>query len=162
CLHDHLSLVRDEAIEICCLTVSSCSVGMLSSRRFSIDASPCLKAFMLPGRPLLPLTPPLPWNACHSYPNRHRMIFVYSIRDMFVCSLGKTFGHLSDRAKKIEIYKALTLGHYIRNKVFVSHFVTCRVSPLAAHPRVGLVRIAWRVRRALLFYRPKAERALVF
>jgi len=49
------------------------------------------------------------------------MIFVYSIRDMFVCLLAKTFGHLSDRAKKIEIYKALTLGHYIYNKVFVSH-----------------------------------------
>src|SRR5262245_60032952 len=48
------------------------------------------------------------------------MIFVYSIRDMFVCLLAKTFGHLSDRAKKIEIYKALTLEHYIYNKVFVS------------------------------------------
>ena len=66
------------------------------------------------------------------------------------------------QSQKIVIEKALTLEHYIRNKVFVSHFVTCRVSPLAAHPRVGLVRIAWRVRRALLFYRPKAERALVF
>src|SRR5262245_42598383 len=42
-------------------------------------------------------------------------------------------------------------AHYISTKVFVSRFVTCRVSPLAAHPRVGLVRIAWRVRRALLF-----------
>src|SRR5262245_54103803 len=127
---------------------------MLSSRRFSIDASPCLKAFMLPGRPLLPLTPPLPWNACHSYPNRHRMIFVYSIRDMFVCSLGKTFGHLSDRAKKIEIYKALTLGHYIRNKVFVSHFVTCPLFAFACYSRFRFVSIAWRVRRSFVFLRP--------
>jgi hypothetical protein len=39
---------------------------------------------------------------------------------MFVCSLAKTFGHLSDRAKKIKIDKALTLEHYTRNKVFVS------------------------------------------
>src|SRR5215467_7088350 len=125
-------------------------------------ASPFLKAFLLPGGPLLPLTPPLPGMPAIAYLEPYRMIFVHSIRTIFVCSVRKTFGHLSDRAKKIEIYKALTLGHYIRNKVFVSHFVTCRVSPLAANPRVGLVRIAWRVRRALLFYRPKAERALVF
>src|SRR6516164_580221 len=59
------------------------------------------------------------WNACHSYPNRHRMIFVYSIRDMFVCSLAKTFGHLSDRAKKAVIDR-LTVEHHTPNKVFVS------------------------------------------
>jgi hypothetical protein len=39
---------------------------------------------------------------------------------MFVYSLAKTFGHLSDRAKKIQIDKALTLEHYTRNRVFVS------------------------------------------
>src|SRR5262249_24286270 len=50
------------------------------------------------------------------------MIFVYSIRDMFVCSLAKTFGHLSDRWKNPKRYKALTMEHYIRNKVFVSPF----------------------------------------
>jgi hypothetical protein len=48
------------------------------------------------------------------------MIFVYSIRDMFVCSLAKTFGHLSDRAKKQVIDRVLTMEHYICNKVFVS------------------------------------------
>jgi len=48
------------------------------------------------------------------------MIFVYSIREVFVCSVQKTFGHLSDRAKKIEIDKALSLEHYTCNKVFVS------------------------------------------
>src|SRR5215813_1567253 len=48
------------------------------------------------------------------------MIFVYSIRDMFVCSLAKTFGHLSDRAKKTVIDRLLTLEHYISSKVFVS------------------------------------------
>src|SRR5262245_58617677 len=61
------------------------------------------------------------WNACNSYPELYRMMFVHSIREIFVCSLRKTFGHLSDRAKKIEIDKALTLEHYICNKVFVSH-----------------------------------------
>jgi hypothetical protein len=35
-------------------------------------------------------------------------------------SLIVTFGHLSDRAKKTEIDKALTLEHYTPNKVFVS------------------------------------------
>jgi len=48
------------------------------------------------------------------------MIFVYSTREIFVCLLRKTFGHLSDRAKKTEIDKALTLEHYTLNKVFVS------------------------------------------
>jgi hypothetical protein len=51
------------------------------------------------------------------------MIFVYSIRDMFVCSLVKTFGHLSDTAKKIVIDSVLTLEHYTPNKVFVSPVV---------------------------------------
>src|SRR5215467_14996828 len=44
----------------------------------------------------------------------------HSIREIFFCSLRKTFGHLSDRAKKIEIDKTLTLEHYTTNKVFVS------------------------------------------
>src|SRR5262249_59697234 len=35
------------------------------------------------------------------------MIFVYSIRDMFVCSVRKTFGHLSDRCKKLTDMKRL-------------------------------------------------------
>src|SRR5262245_140989 len=63
------------------------------------------------------------WNACHSCPEIG-MIFVYSIGDMFVCSLVKTFGHLSDRWKNPKRYKALTMEHYIRNKVFVSPFST--------------------------------------
>jgi hypothetical protein len=53
------------------------------------------------------------WNHCSND-------FVYSTREIFVCSLRKTFGHLSDRAKKIEIDKALTLEHYIINNAFVS------------------------------------------
>ena len=60
------------------------------------------------------------WNACHSYPESYRMIFVHSIREIFVCSLRKTFGHLSDRAKKTVIDRVLTQEHYIINKVFVS------------------------------------------
>ena len=48
------------------------------------------------------------------------MIFVYYIRVTFVCSLAKTFGHLSDRCKKIKRYEAFTMGHYISNNVFVS------------------------------------------
>src|SRR5262245_30760431 len=48
------------------------------------------------------------------------MIFVYSIGHMFVCSVGKTFGHLSDRAKKQMIDRVLILEHYTPNKVFVS------------------------------------------
>jgi hypothetical protein len=60
------------------------------------------------------------WNACHSYPESYRMIFVYSIRDMFICSLAKTFGHLSDRWKKPKRYKSVTMEHYISSKAFVS------------------------------------------
>src|SRR5215471_5748923 len=78
-------------------------------------ASPCLNAFILPG---VRLTPPLPGMPATT--TLIGMIFVYSIRDMFVCSLAKTFGHLSDRAKKTEIDRVLTLEHYTCNKVFVS------------------------------------------
>jgi hypothetical protein len=60
------------------------------------------------------------WNACQSYPESYRMIFVHSIREIFVCSLRKTFGHLSDRAKKTVTNRVLTLEHYTCNKVFVS------------------------------------------
>ena len=59
-------------------------------------------------------------NACHSYPEPYRMIFVHSIREIFVCSVRKTFGHLSDRAKKTMRITVLTSEHYIRNKAFVS------------------------------------------
>jgi len=48
------------------------------------------------------------------------MIFVHSTRDMFVCSLRKTFGHLSDRAKKTMVNRMLIQEHYISTKVFVS------------------------------------------
>jgi hypothetical protein len=48
------------------------------------------------------------------------MIFAYSTREIFVYSLRKTFGHLSDRAKKLVIHSVLTLEHYTLNKVFVS------------------------------------------
>jgi hypothetical protein len=70
-----------------------------------------LEGVHMPGGPLLPLTPPLP--GMPAIATLIGMIFVYSIRDMFVCSLAKTFAHLSDRAKKIEIDKALTLERYI-------------------------------------------------
>jgi hypothetical protein len=60
----------------------------------------CLKAFMLPGGPLLPLIPPLPGMPAIVTPNRYR-IFIHSIREIFVCSLRKTFGHLSDSYKII-------------------------------------------------------------
>src|SRR5262249_11682006 len=52
------------------------------------------------------------WNHCTND-------LVHSIRDMFVCSPAKTFGHLSDRAKKQVIAKVLTMEHYTSNKVFV-------------------------------------------
>jgi hypothetical protein len=48
------------------------------------------------------------------------MIFVHSIREIFVCSVRKTFGHLSDRAKKPVINGVLIQEHYTGNKVFVS------------------------------------------
>src|SRR5215471_14440701 len=41
----------------------------------------------------------------------------HSTREIFVGSLRKTFGHLSDRAKKIKIDKTFTLEHS-PNKVF--------------------------------------------
>src|SRR5215813_13924483 len=107
---------------ICCRTLSSGGDKSPASCLFSMAASPCLNAFWFPGGPLLPLTPPLPGMPAIVYLEPYRMIFVHSIRTIFVCSVRKTFGHLSDRAKKIEIYKALTLGHYIYNKVFVSRY----------------------------------------
>jgi hypothetical protein len=58
------------------------------------------------------------------------MIFVYSIRDMFVCSLAKTFGHLSDRWKKRKRFKVLMMEHYITNiALFLIRFP---LSPIAA------------------------------
>jgi hypothetical protein len=51
---------------------------------------------------------------------RTGMMFVHSIREIFVCSLRKTFGQLSDRAKKIVRISVVTSEHYINNKVFVS------------------------------------------
>jgi hypothetical protein len=59
-------------------------------------------------------------NACRSYLEPYRMILVHSIREIFVCSRRKTFGHLSDSAKKQVIDAILTLEHYTPNKVFVS------------------------------------------
>ena len=75
---------------------------------------------MLSGRSASTFKSAFAWNACHTYLEPYRSIFVHSIREIFVCSLRKTFGHLSDRAKKIEIDNALTLEHYTDNKVFVS------------------------------------------
>jgi hypothetical protein len=48
------------------------------------------------------------------------MMFVQCISEIFVCSPAKTFGHLSDSAKKQVIDRALMLEHYTSNKVFVS------------------------------------------
>jgi hypothetical protein len=75
---------------------------------------------MLSGRSASTFKSAFAWNACHSLPRTVPEIFFHSIREIFVCSLRKTFGHLSDRAKKIEIDNALTLEHYTDNKVFVS------------------------------------------
>ena len=71
------------------------------------------------------------WNTCHSYPESYRMIFVYSIKEIFVCALRKTFRHLSDRAKKTVINRVLIQEHYISNNAFVSREV---VLPLGIHP----------------------------
>src|SRR5262245_14656701 len=76
---------------------------------------------MLPGGPLLPLTPPLPGMPAITTPeivppDDFRLFYQSDVR-LF---RPKRFGHLSDRAKKIEIDKALILEHYIYNKVFVS------------------------------------------
>ena len=43
-------------------------------------------------------------------------VHVYSIRDMFVCSLVKTFGHLSDKAKKTVIDRIITLETILQIK----------------------------------------------
>ena len=59
----------------------------------------------------------------------------HSTREIFVWSLRKKFGHLSDRAKKIVIDRALTLGHYIYNKVFpasISSRIICSTVVRAA------------------------------
>jgi hypothetical protein len=75
---------------------------------------------MLPGGPLLPLTPTLPgMPAIVTFNPFHDDFRLFYQRD-FVCSLRKTFGHLSDRTKKIEIDKVLILEHYTPKKVFVS------------------------------------------
>jgi hypothetical protein len=80
------------------------------------------------------------WNACHSYPDSLRMIFVSFYQRDIRLLIAKTFGHLSDRAEKTETDRALTQEHYTSNKVFVSRngitafaYVSanarCRVSP---------------------------------
>jgi hypothetical protein len=51
-------------------------------------------------RPAPALIPPLPGMPAIVTPNRYR-IFIHSIREIFVCSLRKTFGHLSDSYKII-------------------------------------------------------------
>src|SRR5262245_57052341 len=48
---------------------------------------------------------------------------------MFVCSLAKNIRTSLGQSQKIEIDKALTLEHYIPNKVFVSpvgHHISCQ------------------------------------
>jgi hypothetical protein len=74
---------------------------------------------MLPGGPLLPLTPPLPGMPDIVTLNRDDFRLFYQ-RDIRLFT-PKRFGHLSDRWKKRKRYKALMMGHYIRNKVFVSY-----------------------------------------
>jgi len=73
---------------------------------------------VLPGRPLLPLTPPLPGMPAivESFSDDFRSLYQNDFRLFTV----KTFGHLSDRCKKIKRYEAFMMGHYIPNKVFVS------------------------------------------
>ena len=86
------------------------------------SCKPVLEGVHVAWRSTSPFDSAFAWNACHSYANSSiRMIFVYSIRTIFVCSLAKTFGHLSDRAKKTVIDRVLIREHYIYNKVFVSH-----------------------------------------
>src|SRR5262245_8951864 len=81
-------------------------------------ASPCLKAFMLPGGPLLPLTPPLPGMPAITALGRDdfRLFYQSYVRLFTVKNIRTSFG----QSQKIEIDKALTLEHYIYNKVFVS------------------------------------------
>ena len=55
---------------------------------------------------------------------RTGMMFVHSIREIFVCSLRKTFGHLSHRSKKTVINGVVNQEHYIGNNAFVSRDAT--------------------------------------
>jgi hypothetical protein len=67
------------------------------------------------------LTPPLPGMPAivsRTVPDDFRSFYQRDFR-LFTAK-NKTFGHLSDRTKKIEIDRVLTLEHYTCNKVFVS------------------------------------------
>src|SRR5215468_4317591 len=83
-------------------------------------ASPCLKAFMLPGGPLLPLTPPLPGMPAIVTLNPFHDHFRLFYQNDFRLFTLKTFAHLSDTSTKAKITPAVSAERYIYNKVFVS------------------------------------------
>src|SRR5215831_20889920 len=59
----------------------------------------------------------------------------HSTREIFVGSLRKTFGHLSDTSKKAERTSAVSPEHYIHNKVFpasISSRIVCSTVVRAA------------------------------
>src|SRR5262249_42774991 len=99
-------------------TQCRCLMTIRTARRLLNSRQRCLKAFVLPGGPLLPLTPPLPGMPAivESFSDDFRSLYQNDFRLFTV----KTFGHLSDRCKKIKRYEAFMMGHYIPNKVFVS------------------------------------------
>jgi hypothetical protein len=72
---------------------------------------PCLKAFMLPGGPLLPLTPPLPGmpGIVESFSDDFRSLYQNDFR-LFT---AKTFAHLSDMSTKAKITPAVGPERYI-------------------------------------------------
>jgi len=60
------------------------------------------------------------WNACHKNPELSQDDFRLFYQNHVRLFTGQTFAHLSARAKKREIDRALTLEHYTPNKAFVS------------------------------------------
>src|SRR5215467_234809 len=62
------------------------------------------------------------FSPCFSWPFMmgNRQNRTHSIREIFFCSLRKTFAHFSDTSKKAERTSAVGPGHYTPNKVFVS------------------------------------------
>jgi hypothetical protein len=75
---------------------------------------------MLSGGPLLPFDSTFAGMPARATPNRPPLIFVHSIREIFVCSGQKDSDIFRTEPKKIEIDRVLILEHYTGNKVFVS------------------------------------------
>src|SRR5262245_31637108 len=108
-------------------------------------ASPCLKAFMLPGGPLLPLMPPLPGMPAIATFNPFHDDFRLFYQNDFRLFTAKTFAHLSDTSTKAKITPPVSPDRYIASKVFVSRLILGRtaISGQQAARSIMVLAIDW-------------------